>query len=100
MFLIELTKAHDFYSEDGWVNVPKRNPHYPPGLEYLDTLDHIFIEEKNATIDLVIPHLTKKTFIISNNFGFKVLRTTLFIIALSNIHYFTGFLGTRRIALV
>lgn len=58
---------------DGWIQVPSQIPiNCPPGLQYLTTVDSLFVKQKVELLEAFIGFETNNKYTIKNNLGQKV----------------------------
>lgn len=76
--IIELyTTTNDFFSPffsklGGWMNIPHGIPNCPPGLEFLTSIDSLFVKQKVELLEAFTGFETNNKFTIKNSQGQKV----------------------------
>lgn len=62
------------HSLDDWMVPPQPQlvPNCPPGLEYLATLDHLFVMQKVSITEAMLGFERNNKYIIQNNLGQNV----------------------------
>lgn len=58
------------------MNVPTATAGCPPGLEYLTTLDRLYVEEQVDVVDLFLGFEQNNKYIIKNCFGQNVIKSS------------------------
>ncbi|KAK7603528.1 hypothetical protein V9T40_003527 [Parthenolecanium corni] len=62
-----------FGTADGWMGLPAQIPaNCPPGLQYLTTIDQLFVKQKVELLEAFIGFETNNKYTIKNNQGNKV----------------------------
>ena len=69
------------------MSVPQLIPNCPPGLEYLATLDHLFVMQKVSIVEAFLGSENNNKFIIKNQLGQNVEKNAKVAVTFSTISY-------------